>query len=501
MSRATSSSRLLFATLLAALCTSLSGGVQAAGSQVVAGEPTRSMSSQRSVEPIACPIEISAGLAGRVGCGRLRVPENRALAGGRAVKIVFAVIQPVEPVAGRPPILFIMGGNGSGMKVLKRQPAVAEFLSRGYTVIYADHRGSTPWGEPDMSCPRYQEGLDAGLPTADPAEVEDCRKHLSELLDVNHYGPFEAARDLQDLRLSLGIERWNVYGVSYGTTIGERLVAVDGAAIAALVLDGMSGVDANAFAASYSLDPLIDLLDECAASTECARAFPRFERQLGAVAAQLQRRPQQVAGRRVSHVEYLDQIRLAMADSAQRGRIPLAVERSMQGDFSLWQKLVDEQSGPRGKDPAFTWPASVCRDEHPRRALPERQRPPRRQLAAAIRDGASHGDAASVDWDRFCVRLGFRPSDAATLAVPVSDVPTLFLSGQLDLITPPTEVDASMRRLRNSRHVVFPLTGHWVLRSELQCAGGMVLSFFDQPAAAIVSGCVDAMPTTAWAER
>jgi pimeloyl-ACP methyl ester carboxylesterase len=87
------------------------------------------------------------------------------------------------------------------------------------------------------------------------------------------------------------------------------------------------------------------------------------------------------------------------------------------------------------------------------------------------------------------------------MAVPVSDVPTLFLSGQLDLTTPPFEVDASMRRLRNSQHVVFPLLGHWVLLRDLECAGAIVGNFFDNPSARVDARCVAAMPTTAWAER
>lgn len=489
--------RFLFGTLALMLCAALAAGGYAAAAPG-AGEVTPSW----AVEPIPCPIEITPTLAGRLACARLRVPENRAVAGGRQIRLVFAVVQPAQRVPNRKPLLFIMGGNGSGMKTLKRNARFTEFLSQGHTVIIADHRGSAPWGDPDMSCPRYEEGLDAVNENADPGEVEACRKHLEERLDVNAYGPYEAALDLRDLRRALGIEQWNVYGVSYGTTIGERLVAVDGDAIAALVLDGMSGVDFNSFSEAFLLDPLIDLFDECAASAVCSRAFPQFERQLGAVTRQLQRRPQRVGGQRVSNVEYLTQIRVAMEDPERRGRIPLAVARSAQGDFSVWQQLVAaDAGGPSRKDPALTWPASICRDEYPRRALPERLRPPRRELPASIRSGSTLGVAALWDWGRFCPRLGFRASADETMAVPVSDVPTLFLSGQLDLTTPPFEVDASMRRLRNSQHVVFPLLGHWVLLRDLECAGAIVGNFFDNPSARVDARCVAAMPKTAWAER
>jgi pimeloyl-ACP methyl ester carboxylesterase len=454
---------------------------------------------QRAIEPAACPIAVSPTLVGRVDCGWLRVPENRDLPQGRTVTLAFAVIQPERPVAGRDPILFIMGGNGSGLKALQRQHALAGLLARNDTVIFVDHRGATPWGQPDMSCPQFEEGLDAANPGADPAQVEACRRHLERRLDVNLYGPYEAAQDLRDLRLALGLARWNVYAVSYGTTIGQRLLGVDGGAIGRIVFDGMSGAESNPFAESFLVDPLLDLLDECTAAPDCAAAFPRFEQNLAEVSTRLAREPRRIDGVDVSNVEFLARIRGAMNDADRRGQIPLAVERSAQGDFSAWQRLaIPAPDGGGRKDPALTWPGSVCRDEYPRRKSPERQQPARRALPAAITSGVRRGDGEIWDWESFCPRLGFRQSAPETVAVPVSDVPALMLVGQLDLITPRTWSDQAARSLSDSRTVVFPLTDHWVLLRQPGCAGGIVQAFFQHPGAAPDLGCVAALPTTLW---
>lgn len=470
-----------------------------AGAATATGSPQLAIP-QRAIEPARCPIEIAPALAGRVQCGLLRVPENRALDAGRAVTIAFAVIQPQHALPGQDPILFIMGGNGSGLKFLDRQPAVAEQLSRNAAVIYADHRGSTPWGQPDMSCPNYPEGLDAASPDADPVQVEVCRKHLEEQLDVNLYGPYEAALDLRDLRVALGLARWNVYGVSYGTTIGQRLLGVDGQGIRAIVLDGMSGADSNAYAESFLLDPLLDLLDECAAAPDCSAAFPRFEQNLGEVSARLERKPQRVDGATVSNAEYLSRIRAAMGDADRRARIPLAVERSVRGDFSVWQNLaIPEQGGSGGQDSAFTWPSSVCRDEYPRRNSPETQQPARRSLPAAVRTGVRLLESESYDWERFCGRLGFQPSAPETVAIQKSDVPALMLVGQLDLVTPRIWSDQATRNLSSARTIVFPLTDHFVLLRHPSCAGDLIQDFFRDPGAELDRGCVDALPGTRWA--
>jgi pimeloyl-ACP methyl ester carboxylesterase len=454
----------------------------------------------RQVQPVACPIELAPTIASRARCGRLSVLENLAIAGGREVAIHFVVIDAEQP-SGRDPLLFVMGGNGSALKMLRRQPKLAAEVTREDTVIFADHRGSTPWGVPDMSCPQFPEGLDAAKSVADPVKVAACRKHLDERLDVNLYGPYEAAQDLRELRLALGLPRWNVYGTSYGTTIAQRLLGLDGDAIGRIVFDGMSGADANPFAEAFVIDPLLDLVEECAAAADCRQAYPDFERQLGSVTTALQRRPRSIDGRSVSNVEYLARIREAMADPARRGRIPDAVARSARGDHRGWAALrnPDAEVPPGGRDPAFTWPSSVCRDEYPWRDDPGRSHPARRAVSAAIREGARLVDDESWDWGTFCARMGFTKSAPETVAVTTSDVPALMLVGALDLITPKTWNDRVARSLKNAQTVIFPSTGHYVLLRHQACAAELMRGFLQDPQVPLRTRCVDELPKTAWA--
>lgn len=453
---------------------------------------------QRAVAPAPCPIEVAPALAGRVQCGKIEIPEDRERANGRTVTVHFAIVQPEQLAAGRAPILFVMGGNGSGLKNLQRQPGLAQILSRKDAVIYVDHRGSTQWGKPDMSCPEFPEGLEAADPKVDPAKVETCRKSLTERMDLNAYGAYEAAQDLRDVRLALGIDRWNVYGVSYGTTIAQRLNVIDGKAIGAVVLDGMSGMESNPFGKAFVVQPLVELIDECSAAPECAAAFPRFEANLGKAASSLERRPRVIEGRKVSNVEFLDQIRLALAHPDLRGKIPLAVERAAKGDLLAWQGLANPEANSGGKDPAFTWPSSVCRDEFPRMDRPGTGAFPTRKLAPAVVSGARMTASESYDWARFCPRMGFSMSDPATIAVARSDTPALFLAGQLDLVTPRFQSEETAGNFTTARIVEFPLTFHFVLLNHSECAGRMVVKFFENPVDPLDRACVDELPETRW---
>lgn len=479
--------------------TLISGAILALSAGTVeAKSPDLRLIPSRSITPAECPFEPGAAIAGRVQCGQLNVPENRENLAGKNVTIFFAVVQPEQQIADRDPILFVMGGNGSGLKNLKRQPALAHRLARNNTVIYVDHRGSTPWGKPDMSCAEFPEGLDAADPKADPAKVEKCRNSLASKLDINAFGAFEAAQDLRDLRIALGIDRWSVYGVSYGTTIAQRLNFIDGEAIKAIVFDGMSGVESNSFGKSFVLQPLAELLDECAAVKECVSAYPKLQSDLEKAAKALQRRPRNIGGERISNVEFLDQIRLALANPDLRGRIPLAISRAAKQDYEAWRKLANPEANSGGQDPAFTWPSSVCRDEFPRMERSDSNGFPTRSFDAAVVSGARMTSFETYDWARFCPRMGFTTSDPATIAVAKSDTPALFFAGQLDLVTPTYQSIETSRNFSLSTIIEFPLTWHFTLINQPECAAGIMLQFFDRPTAPIVRTCVDALPKTKW---
>jgi pimeloyl-ACP methyl ester carboxylesterase len=141
--------------------------------------------------------------------------------------------------------------------------------------------------DPFLSCPEIDEftARSAHLVMADPrsaaasaAATGTCRDwHASEGWDLSAYNTIENAADVAELRTALGIDKWNVYGVSYGTNLALQLLRDHSEGIHAMVLDGVVPpqtrsveVDWAAAAAGYEA-----LFDACARKPECHNAFPR----------------------------------------------------------------------------------------------------------------------------------------------------------------------------------------------------------------------------------
>ncbi len=58
-------------------------------------------------------------------------------------------------------------------------------------------------------------------------------------VDLTSYNTSTLAADAIDVRTALGIDRWNVLGISYGTRVALELMRQDSDGVDAAVLDGV----------------------------------------------------------------------------------------------------------------------------------------------------------------------------------------------------------------------------------------------------------------------
>ncbi len=141
----------------------------------------------------------------------------------------FAIIKSSK--ATRDPILFLHGGPG-GRSIADRHMWLApqSKILNSHNLILIDQKGSGE-SEPSLDCWEVTEGLSNDA-------ISACKTRLSmEGIDFSSYQIRGIAEDIVDLRIALGIDKWNLYGVSFGSRIALELIAIDEAAINSVVLD------------------------------------------------------------------------------------------------------------------------------------------------------------------------------------------------------------------------------------------------------------------------
>lgn len=464
------------------------------------------LSAAPAFEPAECPFEVPEGTEG-LTCGYLEVPEDRSDPDGRTLRLAVAVLESFSDNPQPDPVVFLAGGPGGPSIEFMPARLNSRFWNRyreDRDLVFYDQRGAG-FSEPAF-CPETDVVLYTmafrGLSPEDQrqrqlAAIEACRDQLlAEGVDFAHYNSVTSARDLADLRRALGLEEWNLFGVSYGTRLALVTLREDPEGIRSVVLDAAFPPDAPAaddharFARSLQL-----VFDRCAAEPECQAAFPQLERDFFATLADLEASP----------------IEIAMADTSRfpAGRIVVDGSVMAAGVF---------QGFYNGKF-AEVFPLLVrevrARNVDVLRAIADGlvQGPPMRYgLFYAIQCAESFGlatpdemaaDLAAhpelrvwtepVDYLELCTALhGERADD--TLAEPVdSDVPTLLVSGDYDPITPPSYAEAAMVSLPNASLVVVPGEGHGAIPNH-ECTRDLVARFLADPDKTLDTQCVERIP-------
>ena len=212
---------------------------------VVFGAPTYGADDVPRFEYAAIPADF-APRTGDVEFGYLIVPENRKNPdSGRTVKlpVMIGKCRSAEP---RPdPILFAVGGPGVRSVMyagrdLDRWPFLEE---RDF--IYFEQRGAAN-ADPslvDAATDSIYAAAGSRLNAQpDPAAVVGAARMMMERfadegIDLTAYSTSESAADIEDLRRALGIDQWNLWGVSYSCKLMLEVVRRYPEGVRAVILD------------------------------------------------------------------------------------------------------------------------------------------------------------------------------------------------------------------------------------------------------------------------
>ena len=198
-------------------------------------------------------------LVPRIKCGTVAVPRSYAHPDRGTFRLAVTVIKSAVQPAAPEPDLYISGGPGGPLTVFAEAQARRP-LAPDRDQILIDQRG-TGASEP-MLCPSFDRALIAASAAFDAAGrarrrelFQACRiEILASGIDLADFGTTITVEDFETVRRALGIARWNVFGVSYGTTVAMTLLALHPEPIRAAVLDSV-----------YPPDPILPSWSQTAA--------------------------------------------------------------------------------------------------------------------------------------------------------------------------------------------------------------------------------------------
>ena len=148
-------------------------------------------------------------------------------------------------------------------------------------MIFVDPRG-TGLSQPRLGCPEFDSLAAATFPNGPSraqylASVQQCRDRLrTDGVDLDAYNSAENAEDLDELRIALGYNQWNVLGLSNGGLATLTLMRLHPEGIRSVVLDSPSSNDNRWVVDRWrAADRLLEkVFNGCASNPVCDGQFP-----------------------------------------------------------------------------------------------------------------------------------------------------------------------------------------------------------------------------------
>ena len=445
------------------------------------------------LEPGTCPIGNAESFG--VECATLRVPERHDEPDGPTIELAVAVVRSTAPSPEPDPVVYLAGGPGAA--AFDTLPIwIESSIRRERDIVLFDQRG-TGYSRPALLCPGLSgASLAFSLTPLAPEEMaetyrdraSECATELrSQGIDLAAYSTAQNADDVEALRVALDIERWNLYGISYGSRLALEVMRRHPTAIRSAVLDSVYPPEVITYEESAAnLAAARDALyAACEADAACHATY-------GDLDDLTERASARYAGRFVVTSIAAEYGGRYAVDVTERTAPALVIAGLMAGDPS---SLPLELAALAAGNHAFLSYGTVTDDdvaEDMRLSIECAERmayADERRLAA---DRAAHPELgallAALPEQSACAVWPVPPAGESLRAAVRSDIPTLLISGTLDATTPPRYGAAALDGLPNGHHVILPVRGHAGGLTD-SCAGGIRDRFLADPAAAPDTAC------------
>ncbi|WP_395339562.1 alpha/beta hydrolase [Ningiella sp. W23] len=457
-------------------------------------------------------------------CFRLAVPENRETEASRTIQLNVVKIGARKPddwddefkgewSKREDPVIYLTGGPGAEASFY-----VSRFIEHGLRdhrdLYILEQRGI---GFSDDFCPEISAIEPAALNVesfeqrtqAEIQQIDKCFKRASDAgVDLRGYNTIENARDVKALRRALGFEHWNVWGISYGSVLGQAYLHEDPDGIRAAVIDAIVPIDPEINfqgLARYYQRALNMLSDICADDPTCAADFPNFENRLKQAIEAVHESPIEInnaidqetypSGKATFFHDIIAGLPfLLFYEQDNYPTLPAFIEALASiveaRDYERFRILTSGAGlSPWSGISRGMYNAIACNDGWVNTYRESYERDRQNHPVLSLLNGPID------DADRMvalCEKYGLIARDPSDFAPRMIDTRTIIAEGAMDPITPPPFAKAIMPNFSNGTYVEWPYAGHGPTRS-VPCAGDFLTAFFDEPNGELDTSCADDM--------
>jgi len=364
------------------------------------------------------------------------------------------------------PIVFLHGGPG--LPATRADDYVISALGperRRHDLIMFDMRGTGGGGA--LTCELYGDGrkLAPYLDTMFPLDkVRECAKRLQTVADLTQYTSPNAARDLDDVRTALGVDKWSLFGASYGTRLALVYMRMfpdhvrRAALLGVLPPEAPTGRD-FARGGQQALD---SAFAACAREDACRRRSPDPRHDVVALLERLRRSPASVTLRNENDMEQVTLTSRAAAEA-------LFIAGYYPPQLMHMLSLVHDAVATGDLREITTQFAELSRSKRTARAVGLRlsvwcaEDIPRLNATDTLSSRSLLGIPALPEIAAACAEWPHAVISASYGARVSSSIPTLLMSGGRDPATPAYLVDSVAKGLAHAERYNDPSAGHAAL--------------------------------------
>lgn len=426
-------------------------------------------------------------------CGYLFVKENRAAKNDKTIQLPVIILKSENPDSKNEPVLRTFGGPGASSLRLVGSRSFSPWLKDRDLIIF-EQRG-TKYAKPALDCPEVsaakinsaKKRFDAKMSRLDEVNAAKvCFERLARQgIELSAYNSAESAADIEDLRRVLGIEKLNLWGVSYSARLMLNVMRDFPNGIRSVVLESTLPIEINydEMGVDGIIYALNQLFKNCKADNQCAAAYPNLENEFYETVAKLNKEPILTALKDGKTGESFE-IKLngddfatwiidyLLSDSAEAIiDAPLVIHSTYRGKTQAFERYANEKVSPSNYSLGMRY-SVWCSEE-----LPFENR---RKI-----------DAQSFLYPRL---KGYEVMSLPDIcgvwkvakAKPIenkpvrSKIPTFVIAAEYDAYTPPAWGKSTAANLKNSFFVEIPWAGHGPSFS-MPCLRDLIAEFFNEP--------------------